>query len=279
MKREVAGVPVYYEERGSGRPVVMLPGWSLDHTSVALVTEPLFEERPGWRRIYVDLPGTGQTPGADWIMGSDQVLQLLLKFLDEVIPEERFVVVGISYGAYLARGLVQRRGSTMDGLLLSVPVIHADGTKRTVPSRTVLVRDETFVKSAREGGHGWIEELGVVLDSSVDTFVKTFNPNPARDDAFLEKVRKRYAFSFDVDRLEKPFPAPALFLLGRQDHVVGYHDAWSILENYPRATLAVMDRAGHLLNGEQSGLASALITDWLNRVDEWTRQREDGGTR
>jgi pimeloyl-ACP methyl ester carboxylesterase len=279
MEREIAGVNVYYEERGTGRPVLILPGWSLDHTSVLPEIEPQFEERRGWRRIYVDLPGTGKTPGADWIMGSDEILQLLLKFLDGVIPSERFVVIGVSYGAYLARGLVQRRGSEIDGLLASVPVIHAEGTKRTVPPRTVLLRDETFVKSAREGGYGWIEDLGVVLDSSTEEFAKTFNMNPPRDESFLEKVRERYAFSFDVDHLEKPFPAPALFLLGRQDHVVGYRDAWGILESYPRATLAVLDRAGHLLNAEQRGLASALIADWLNRVEEWTRQRIENDSR
>ena len=31
-------------------------------------------------------------------------------------------------------------------------------------------------------------------------------------------------------------------LLGRQDSSVGYKDAWSILDNYPRGTFAVLDR-------------------------------------
>jgi pimeloyl-ACP methyl ester carboxylesterase len=70
------------------------------------------------------------------------------------------------------------------------------------------------------------------------------------DHAFLEKLtlQGNAAFSFDVDALPEPFPAPALFLLGRQDNVVGYRDAWDVVENYPRATFAVLDRAGHFLN-------------------------------
>ena len=64
------------------------------------------------------------------------------------------------------------------------------------------------------------------------------------------------------------FDKPALFLLGRQDSHVGYQDAIQILEGYPRATLAVLDRAGHALGVEQEGLFHALINEWLDRVEE-----------
>jgi pimeloyl-ACP methyl ester carboxylesterase len=57
-------------------------------------------------------------------------------------------------------------------------------------------------------------------------------------------------------------------LTGRQDSSVGYRDAWTILENYPRATFVVLDRAGHGLYIEQEGLFNALVNDWLDRVEE-----------
>ena len=78
---------------------------------------------------------------------------------------------------------------------------------------------------------------------------------------FLDKIWPQGVFSFDVDKLPQPFPAPTLFIMGRQDHWVGYRDAWSILENYPRATFAVLDRAGHLVWGEQSELCSVLVKE------------------
>ncbi len=34
----------------------MLPWFGLDHSSVVAAFEPVFAGRPGWRRIYVDLP-------------------------------------------------------------------------------------------------------------------------------------------------------------------------------------------------------------------------------
>ncbi|MHB1684992.1 MAG: alpha/beta fold hydrolase [Bacilli bacterium] len=65
-----------------------------------------------------------------------------------------------------------------------------------------------------------------------------------------------------------PFDKPALIITGRQDTSVGYVDSWNILDNYPRATFAVLDRAGHNLQIEQPNLFHALISEWLDRVQE-----------
>lgn len=55
----------------------------------------------------------------------------------------------------------------------------------------------------------------------------------------------RYGFSFDLAEAEKSFAKPTLVIAARQDTTVGYRDAWDILESYPRATFAVIDRASH----------------------------------
>lgn len=57
-------------------------------------------------------------------------------------------------------------------------------------------------------------------------------------------------------------------MVGKQDNCVGYKDAWNILENFPRATFAVLDRAGHNLQIEHEEVFNALINDWLIRTTE-----------
>jgi hypothetical protein len=57
-------------------------------------------------------------------------------------------------------------------------------------------------------------------------------------------------------------------LTGGQDSDVGYRDQWKILENYPRGTFAVLDRAGHGLAIEQSALFTSLVEEWVARVEE-----------
>ena len=58
-----------------------------------------------------------------------------------------------------------------------------------------------------------------------------------------------------------------MIITGRQDSIVGYRDAWNILEKYPRATYVVFDRAGHQLE-DKTGLVNVLMNDWLDRMEE-----------
>jgi len=48
--------------------------------------------------------------------------------------------------------------------------------------------------------------------------------------------------------LDSPFESPTLIITGRQDRVIGYQAAWDLIENNPRATFAVLDRASHFLS-------------------------------
>lgn len=88
------------------------------------------------------------------------------------------------------------------------------------------------------------------------------------DEAFLTRIKEQYAFSFDVDSQISLYEKPSLFLLGKQDSVTGYKDAWSLLDKFPRATFAVLDKAGHNLQIEQDVLFHSLINEWLDRVEE-----------
>jgi pimeloyl-ACP methyl ester carboxylesterase len=94
---------------GKGFPIIILHGLSIDHRAMAGPLEPVFKDREGWKRIYLDLPGMGETPGLDWITNQEQVLDIVLHFIESVIPGQRFAVAGYSYGGYLARGVIRRR--------------------------------------------------------------------------------------------------------------------------------------------------------------------------
>ena len=66
----------------------------------------------------------------------------------------------------------------------------------------------------------------------------------------------------------KTYPHPVLILAGRQDATAGHTGPWELIEHYPRATFAVLDRAGHALFHEQPALTQALVVEWLARVRE-----------
>ena len=273
MDCQLKDITVHYEMLGEGRPIIMLHGWSADHRHVMSDMEPLFTQRYGWKRFYPDLLGHGRTPGKDWITNQDKILDVVSDFIDNIIPGQRFVLAGVSAGAYLARGIVHRRSALMDGLLLAVPVIVHDA-KRNVPSHLTLLADPALVSELEPDEAEGLFQIAVVQSRKVVDYIRAnfTSASETGDQAFQAKIREHlenYAFSFDVDAISEPFPAPTLIVTGRQDAMVGYRDAWEILENYPRGTFVVLDRSGHLLNIEQEDLFHALVGEWLDRVEEY----------
>jgi pimeloyl-ACP methyl ester carboxylesterase len=273
MECRLEDITLYYEAVGEGRPIIMLHGWPLDHRHMMSGLEPVFEHRERWKRIYPDLPGMGRTPGNAWITHQDQMLDIVLNFIDAVVPGERFVAVGESYGGYLARGAVHRRAASMDGLLLTVPLVQAVESQRVLPPSVTLAKDPALASELQPNEAEAMKEIAVVQSRSFLEWLRTdiFPAVEAADQAFLSRLRQDYAFSFDVDSLSQPFAGPTLMVMGRQDVVCGYRDAWDILESYPRATFAVLDRAGHGLTVEQRQLFNALVGEWLDRVEEYAR--------
>lgn len=271
MQCDLEDISVYYETMGEGRPIVLVHGFGPDHQLMTGCMEPIFRRRSGWQRFYPDLPGMGRTPGASWIHNSDQMLQVVLDFIDAVIPEQRFVLVGESYGGYLARGVLHHRPTLVEGLFLLCPLIVADPEQRDVPPHQVLMQDAAFMATIDPIQSADFESYGVVQTQR--TWERTRDEINVglglADEAFLTRLKSQaYPFSFDTDALPTPYRKPTLMLLGRQDNSVGYRDAWKILEAYPRATFAVLDRAGHNLQIEQEVLFDALVNEWLDRVEE-----------
>ena len=264
MQCDVGDLAIYYETYGSGRPMVMLPGRPSDHRVMARFMEPVFTQREGWLRIYPDLPGTGRTSSVDRLATHDAMLEAVLAFIDKVIPDQRFVLAGLSYGGYLARGVVYHRAASIDGLMLCVPQVKADPAEAQLPPRTAIVEDPAIATEL-----GPISNLMVVQSPRVAEAVRELLAEVRiADHPFNDRLEEASPFSFDVDTLSTPFGAPTLIVTARQDNLCGYRDAWDRLSNYPRATFAVLDRAGHFVNIEQDGLCQALMREWLDRVEE-----------
>ena len=65
---------IYYEAYGDGIPLLMIHGYGIDHNVMTGCMEPIFKGRPGWKRIYLDLPGMGRTRASDRLKNSDDML-------------------------------------------------------------------------------------------------------------------------------------------------------------------------------------------------------------
>ncbi|WP_410770827.1 alpha/beta fold hydrolase [Fontibacillus sp. BL9] len=262
-------ITIDYETHGSGHPIVLVHGFGCDRRLMIGCMEPVFKDRPGWQRIYLDLPGMGRTKGADWIQSTDEFLALVEQFVDKVLPGQRFVLAGESYGGYLSRALLSKRPDQIDGMLLICPT--AGIALHDAPPFNAIYKDKSAL-ARLENEPGIDEFLGIQVvqdEYNWERFkAEIFSGLQAADQDFLDRIRRRYDLTWDAELLQEPYMKPVLILTGRQDHVVGYKNQWEYAQQYPRASFVMLDRAGHNLQIEQHGLFQALVSEWIDRVME-----------
>lgn len=180
----------------------------------------------GYRRIYPDLPGMGGSP-ADGLTCNDDVVAVLAEFVGSVAG-----------GA----------GAAARPLLRRPPGPRC----RRAPTRG----------GARPGA-GFDEYFVVRTPATARRYRDHVVPGTTLVD---EATLGRIVSGWSVDVGSRPFTAPTLIVAGRRDSVVGHADATALLDRYPRATLAVVEDAGHALLHERPELVAALLGDWLDRV-------------
>lgn len=261
---------------GSGRDVVFIHGWTMDHRDEARTYEPIFAGTSGWCRHYLDLPGMGRTPAKPGLRDMDGMLAALLDAITVLVGSRRFLLAGTSAGAYLARGVLRHLGERVDGLLLRAPLIVPQDAQRDVDPVQPIIVDPSAVEAIPATER---PELGDVLVQT-PSYVRALREKvhdavapaaAAADATFLSLIRQdgnRYSFSFDPDATEILFSGPSLVVTGRHDASVGFRDAWRLMSKLPRATFVVLDRAEHGLPIDQQELFAALVCDWLGRVEE-----------
>jgi pimeloyl-ACP methyl ester carboxylesterase len=250
----VEDVDLHYVEHGSGVPVVVLHGAGVDHREPEACFEPVLEPYGGLHRIYPDLPGMGRTAAPETVRSADDVLRLLLRFLDEV-AEAPALLVGHSAGAYYAQAMAAVQPGRVAGLALVCPLLAGIPE---VPGRRVVVGTGDL------GDDAFRSYFVVQTEEMLDRYTRYVAPGAAlADHRALERIGAAWELAAaDPGAL---YPAPTLLVAGRLDSTVGYAAAADLLPRYPAGTLAVLDAAGHALPHEQPRLLGALVEDWLDR--------------
>jgi pimeloyl-ACP methyl ester carboxylesterase len=253
----VADVPVHYVEHGEGAPVLALHGAGVDHREVMACLDPVFDAADGYRRIYPDLPGMGRTPAPESIAGADDVLDVLLAFVDGVIGAEPFLVAGHSVGGYYAQAIATRRPHQVVGLALLCPLLAG---VQDVPDHEVVVGSGSL------GTAEFRDYFTVQTPHTLARYESYVEPAVRlADQSAMARIGERWELT-EQPQGTAAYRHPTLLVTGRQDSAVGYARASERLDDFPHATFAVLDQAGHALPHEQPGLVHALVTEWLDRA-------------
>jgi len=246
---------IYYEEHGSGDPVLLINGLGADHRAWHLQTADL--ER-SFRVIVFDNPGVGQTTG-HWDRYTTELFADVAVALVRSLGVERAHVVGASMGGLIGQQVVVRHPQLVRSLVLHCPWWRAD------PYTTALIR--SWQSYARAAG---MVELGRQI------WLWVFTPRffEERPDwfAMLEEEAQKPGQSVDAfcDQAEAcvrhraleaiaDVEVPALITVGECDILTPPAHARAIHERLRDSTLHVWPEMGHAPFWE--------IPDEFNRVN------------
>ena len=265
---EVGPIRIAYHATGKGRPLVVLHGWAMDHRGVVDIFEPAFASHAAWRRIYIDLPGMGGSsalaPGAN----AADMLATVENAIDTLIGDEPRALAGMSYGGYLAQGMVRRRPEAILGLALVVPVMRAGTGDRILPDPVkVRVAPETEFADplSRQFRPFIVDEDPAVLQRMRAEILPGVS---IADHEFLEAFQ---AAGYRLDDEGEPtvLEGPSVVIAGRHDTAVGYERASLLSQHLARGTVAVLAGGGHGVAHERAAVVTALIADWVDRLETW----------
>ncbi|HVR29497.1 MAG TPA: alpha/beta fold hydrolase [Thermoanaerobaculia bacterium] len=243
-------IHIYFEDHGSGDPVVLIGGLSSTVETWGRLAELLAER---YRVIRPDNRGSGRTR-----VEPDQGDRSMAAFAEDVrrlldgLGLERVHLVGASMGGMI----VQQFAVTWPERLLSLTVAcsHCGG------AAAVAAGEETVRKlvAASSGGAEAVRS-GLEVVAHPDSFARRSDvldyyqwtketwPHPA------EEIQRRMAAigQYDVSEAIRSLRVPALVITGAQDILVPVENSRRIAERIPGARLALVEEGAHIFFLEQ----------------------------
>ena len=247
----INGVALDVVQRGSGRPILYLHAENgPDHD--APVLDALAAK---FRLIAPAHPGFGHTPLSDEITGVDD-LALFYDDLLEQLDLRDVLVVGVSFGAWIAAELAVLRSPRVSGLVL------ADAVGIKISDRTTRDIVDIYAHTAQElAPLAWADpQLGTPDTTQL----------PDEKLLFMARARESTARYGWVPYLHNPklrhrlrrIAVPSLVLWGEQDRIVtpAYGRAFSAA--IPGARFETIRNAGHFPQLERPEAFAAAISQF-----------------
>ncbi|MDV2686432.1 alpha/beta hydrolase [Alkalihalophilus lindianensis] len=265
MKCKVRSRSIFYEVIGEGTPILILHSLGTDHRSMKAWVEPIFKDINGYKRIYIDLPAHGNSVIDEKLRSTNDMLLNILDFIDTVLPNKIFSLIGFSFGGYLAQGILHLRQNQVKSICLLASALHLK--ERTLPEKVTLEKDDGILTDFNSDIRSAFETLFVYQNKeNLACFLREIQPGRllANREFLTSNWREKGYFLpeepfHDVSELQHP----VLIILGKQDNICGYKDYGIFLKKFPNSTFVVLNKAGHMLPIEKRKIVQQLVEDWL----------------
>lgn len=256
-----AGIPIAFDDRGAGPPLVLAHAFPLDRR----MWEAQAELAETCRLLTPDLFGFGESglaPGG-WTM--DTAADALAEWLTS-LGFDKVLFGGLSMGGYVAMAFARRHPQRVQGLLLADTRAEADSEEAKAN------RAKAMQTVAGGGPAALIEQMLPKVLSD-----QTRQHRPAVEGRVRELARSQSADGVTAaiaalrDRPDSTdalagFKFPALVIVGAADTLTPPSAAEAMAEKLPDVTSEMLWGAGHLANLEQPDAFNAAVRRWVAAV-------------
>ena len=268
---EANGIEIYYEEHGSGEPLLLIMGWGGNAATWNPQIEGLAQQ---FRVIAFDNRGVGRTSAPDGPYTTSQMACDVVGLLDGLdVP--RAHVFGISMGGMVAQELAIEHPERIDTLILGCTT---PGSSRAAGVAQLRNDIATFRDANGKQDLEWIseflrrlwtEEAMTKATPELQDFVLSLIRFPPTSHGLIHQADAVAAHDAH-DRLGQ-IPHRTLVMTGAEDTLIDPKNSEILAELIPDAKLVVFEGLRHAFHLERPALANEAIINFIHRTDRETK--------
>ena len=249
MNVVVDGLLTHYARLGSGKLVIILPGWG-DTSAGWLAFQKLLSAR--YDVVVLDLPGFGGTQAPEGAWGLAEYAAFVGNFLKKLDLKTPYAVIGHSNGGAIAQRGLHLRTFAADRLVL----LASAGVRNQNQRRGVMLL--LLAKSGKLGAR--------LLPTSVQQKLRRqLYKSVGSDMLIAEHMRPTFQkiVADDTQQDATTITVPTLLIYGDKDTATPPDFGQTFHKLIASSTLQIVPGAGHFVHLEQSGVVLKKIEDFL----------------
>jgi pimeloyl-ACP methyl ester carboxylesterase len=262
------GVNLYYEEHGSGEPLVLIMGFTVSsigwHWNV-----PAFAE--DFRTIVFDNRGVGQSDKPDAPYSMQMFAEDTAGLLDGLGIDQAHVF-GISMGGMIAQEFALRYPQRVKTLIL--------GCTNCGGPKAVLSKDPDVLNVLNNIDSVDVQQAALAMtkvavtpwfmQKRMDLLVQMNQMSMQHPTPKHGMVRQMQAIQGHDTYARLPLlSVPTLIVTGKEDGLVPPENSLTLAQRIPNADLVFFANASHLFNIELPAATSEVVKGFIRRRREW----------
>lgn len=274
---------LYVVERGNGMPLIVLHGGpGLDHHEFADYLDPLADR---CQLILVDQRGQGKSDKVPEATLTLEQMAADVSALAHALGLERYVVLGHSYGAFVAlQHAISFPGAAAATIVSSgIPSARflASVEQNLQAFEPAELREQVIASWARERDATTQEDVAAIMhdqmpfhfanprDPRIAEFERRSGEAVYAPDVLRYFARQEYG-AIEVEDKLASITQPLLVLAGRHDRTCVPEAAHAIAAGAPHAELVIFEHSGHMTYVEENERYLEVVRAFLDHHTEMT---------